>query len=444
MHHTQVPGSDLSRREFLRRAGLAGVAVPTLGAILAACGGGADTSVETSAPTGGATGGPNPYGTGGVAGAPYPLPRSDAPVTWAIQPDNPPIESDLPPEKNATLKIYNWPYYLSPPIKNRFEQEHNCKVEVSTFPEFDPGFRKVTAEQGDFDLYFGVYTDYLGRLISGRFLQPLNHDYLPNFAPNVWDRYLSPFYDQESRYTVPYGVYSTGIVWRNDLFDVDIQHMDNPYDVFWTDAPDNKTNLLTGPRDPLAMAMMRKGMTDINTGDQTIINQAHDDVLEIVDAVNPGFDHVDYSQLPAGQAWLHQTWSGNVGSTVFYFLTPDIPAEAYSYWWPPMTDPSIPGAIGNDTLAVFSTGKNPVLAHMFLNMLYDPEIALTNFQYTGYQPPIKSIVPDKLVSDGIIPKNLETMVISEEDFAKGIALFDVGPAVEAQWQDAYQRLLAGV
>jgi spermidine/putrescine-binding protein len=32
----------------------------------------------------------------------------------------------------------------------------------------------------------------------------------------VWSSLQSPWYDQESRYTVPYTVYTTGIGWRAD------------------------------------------------------------------------------------------------------------------------------------------------------------------------------------------------------------------------------------
>ncbi len=174
----------ISRREFLRRAGMTGIAVPSMAAILAACGGGAETAVQTSGATGSA--GQNPYGTGGIAGAPYPLARVDAPVTWTIQEDNPPIASNMPPEEGATLKIFNWPYYLKPAIRKRFEKQFNCTVDVTIFNNFDPGFQKIVSGQVDFDLYFGVYIDYLGKLVAGKFIRPLNHDYLPNFAGNVW------------------------------------------------------------------------------------------------------------------------------------------------------------------------------------------------------------------------------------------------------------------
>src|SRR6478752_1460165 len=74
LHPKERP--EFSRRAFLQRAAAAGIALPTMSAILAACGSGAASSVQTSA---GQTD-TGQFGTGGISGAPYPLARPDAPV----------------------------------------------------------------------------------------------------------------------------------------------------------------------------------------------------------------------------------------------------------------------------------------------------------------------------------------------------------------------------
>ena len=430
---------DLNRRQFLRRAAAAGIAVPSLSAILAAC--------QNSADSGGTSGGAataNPYGTGGIAGAAYPLARTDAPVTWNITEDNPPIESGLAPEAGATLKVFNWGYYLKPKIMRDFGAAYGCEVELTDYTDVPAAFQKLRSGQVDFDVMFGLSPDYMGKMIAAGLLRPLNHDYLPNFTANVWDQYRSPWYDGEARYTVPYTVLSTGIFWRNDFVTADIAGMANPYDAFWTDAPPNKTHLLRN-RDPLAMAMMRRGVTDINTDDPAVIRQAHDDLLEIVGAVDPKWDNDDYTDVPQGQAWLHQSWSGNALDAYVFYMTPDIEAGALQYVWPPALDDSLPGTVGSDIIGVLTTGKNPVLAHLFVDHMYRYEIAVDNFAtYTGYQPPLKSINPDSIVADGIAPPNLASTVVREEDFAKGLQLAELTPDAEALWSDAYQQLQAGV
>jgi spermidine/putrescine transport system substrate-binding protein len=431
-----------SRREFLRRAGMAGIAMPSMAAILAACGGGAQTTVGgTGGPTGSASG--NPYGVGGVAGGPYPLARLDAPVTWNILDDNQPIASDLPPEKDTTLKIFNWNYYLAPSLMRRFEDIHDVKVELTTFVDMADGIGKVTSGTAQFDLFFGAQVYTVGRLIAGGFLQPLNHDYIPNLTATMWEQLQSPFYDVESRYTVPYAIWDTGIMWRNDEIPADIAGMDNPYDIFWNGAPKDKTHLQNNSRDLLSLAMFRKGITDVNTGDPAIITQAKDDIAEVVTATNPHFDHNDYNDIPNGRAWLHQSWSGNVGSA-FFFLPAGDTLPNVSYYWPGATD-GIPGNVDNDTITILKAAKNPVLAHLFMDFVLDAGNARTNYTtYTGYQQPIKNITPESLVGSQVVPEHLATTIVREEDFSVGYRLLELAPDVEALWEGAYQEIQAGV
>ena len=49
------------------------------------------------------------------------------------------------------------------------------------------------------------------QLIEGKLVQPLNHSYIPNIT-QAWSDFTNPFYDQGWQYTVPYTIYTTGIV----------------------------------------------------------------------------------------------------------------------------------------------------------------------------------------------------------------------------------------
>jgi spermidine/putrescine transport system substrate-binding protein len=445
VHPKAFDPRDLSRRAFLRKAGMAGVAMPTLAAILAACSSGAQQEPGGGASSSGASGS-NTFGTGGVGGAPYPLARLDAPVTWNILDDNQPIESGLEPEQGATLKYLNWPYYLSPALVRAFEEKYakyDVTVEKTIYPDMAGGVSTLRASPDEFDVMFGVQIYVLGQLIAGGLLAPLNHDYIPNLANNVWPALQSPFYDQESRYTVPFAIWNTGIMWRNDKVSTDIEGMANPYDVFWEDAPKDKTALLNNSRDSLGMAMFRAGVTDVNTGDQATIDKAKSDIAEVVAATNARFDHTDYTDVPDGKTWLHQSWSGNVGSA-FYFLPEGDTAPNISYYWPGATD-GIPGNVDNDTIVLIKGSKAPVLAHLFIDFMLDAQNALTNYTtYSGYQAPMTSINPDELVGNKVVPEHLATTIVTEDQFAAGYRELELAPDVSSMWESAYQEIQAGV
>ena len=102
MAHPKDRRPPIDRREFMRRAAAAGIALPSLAAILAACG-----SDSSSAPAGSAS----------AAG--LQLARPDNPVTLAIADDNPPIADGLSPE-SGPLKIFGYADYIWKKVRNRF------------------------------------------------------------------------------------------------------------------------------------------------------------------------------------------------------------------------------------------------------------------------------------------------------------------------------------
>ena len=420
-------GRGLSRRDFLRRSAGAAFALSGTQALLAACG-------HASNPTQG----PATPGPSGTSKGPFPLARPQNPVTWPIYDDNPPIASGLQPEKNATLKIYNWSDYLYKQVVKDFAKEFDCKFEMSTFGGVDEALAKIRTGQVDFDVYFPD-PSLLGKLVTAKLLQPLNRDYLPNLT-NVWPDLQDPFYDKGSRYTVPYAIYTTGIAWRNDKVSEDIASLANPYEILWNSKYKGKVHLFNDYRESIGLALMKNGITDANTEDPAKIDIAKKDLIKMIGLVNVKLDISDYTDLPEGKSWLHQAWSGDMVSAQYY-MPKGVPVDVLSYWYPS----SGRGVVGSDNIAIPRTAKNPVLAHHFLNWMLDSKQAYSNFvDFVGYQPPQNDINPDRLVSDEAIPANLITTVVRPQDFENGVALLELSPTGDALWHEAYQEFAAGV
>jgi spermidine/putrescine-binding protein len=191
------------------------------------------------------------------------------------------------------------------------------------------------------------------------------------------------------------------------------------------------------------MPMFRDGLTDVNVTDPAVITKAKNDVAEVASMVgNIRYDHVDYTTLPAGKTYLHQSWSGNASDAVV-FLTNLSDADNLSYYWP--GSDGHPANVDNDLALILTSGKNPVLSHLFLDWFLDPKNALNNFtNTTGYQSPIKQMTPDSMVQSGIVPQHLATVIVAEEDFSKGSRELELPPDADALWQQAFQELQAGV
>lgn len=418
-----------SRRDFLKWTGAAGLAVGASG-LLAACG-----------KSTGATAGPSAKGTAAMINQALQLSRPDHPVELPIFPGNEPIKSGLAPEKGATLQIYNWVDYIYQKVVNEFAAHYNCKVQVTTFDTALEAMAKLQSGQVQFDVYFPT-PDQLGRLVAGQIVQPLNHSYIPNIS-NCWPEFTNPFYDEKWRYTVPYTIYTTGIGYRRDKV-VDPSTLSNPRDIYWDPKYKGWVYLLDDYRETITMALLRRGVTDVNTEDPALINRAKDDLIQLIDLVNVKLDVDDYTEIPDGRAWIHQSWSGDMVSAANPangYLPKGTPPSVVGYWYPA----SGGGAIANDTMGVLKGAQNPVLAHLFLNWMLDRTNAYVNFtDYNGYQPPQNSINPDKLISDGVVTPELRSAVVTRPMFDKGYTELALTPAGDQLWQNAYAQFKAGV
>jgi spermidine/putrescine transport system substrate-binding protein len=301
----------------------------------------------------------------------------------------------------------------------------------------DEALAKLRTGQVDFDVYFPD-PSFLGRLVLGDLLQPLNHDYIPNLAADCWPAFRNPFYDRQWRYTVPYTIYTTGITWRVDYVHDDIAGMSNPYDVFWDPKWKGKIHLLDDYREAMAMVLMRNGITDVNTGSHKSLDLVGRQLLDCAQKVSPALDVSDYTDVPEGKAWIHQAWSGDMVTAQYYMPKGQSP-KVIRYWYPPDGR----GVIGNDLIAILSSGRNPVLAHHFLNYMLDYNVAMKNFGWNGYQPPQTRVNPDKLVAQGYIPETMKSAVVRQSDFDRGFELLELSPPVDAAWHDVWQQFKAG-
>ena len=196
-----------------------------------------------------------------------------------------------------------------------------------------------------------ITPDTLDIGVAGKLIKPLNLDYIPNLKKNVWPQLVDPFYDGESRYTVPYTVYATGIAWRTDEVKEDIAGMDQPWDIFWeSQAYKGKVALLSENRETIGMALLRKGNTDINTEDPALVNQAVSDLKELYGICNIKVDDLQYQTIPEGSSWLHQAWSGDMIAGYIYYLPKGTPASALAFWKPPKRQGADPERLLRDLL----------------------------------------------------------------------------------------------
>jgi len=245
-------------------------------------------------------------------------------VTWPIYKDNPAIKSGLPPEQNATLRIFNWVAYLNPQCMKDFGKKYNCKVELTTFQNMDDALAKLRSGKLNFDIFFPTI-DVMGELVYGKLIQPLNHSYIPNIA-QAWPDFTDPFYDGKWHYSVPYTIYTTGMAWRKDHVPENPYTMANPWAMPWQAKYKHRVAILDDARESISLGLMKNGIFDLNTTDPAQISAAGKALHDLAKLTDVHVDNNDYTEIPSGQTWIHhacpvtspprlRSMSGRRGST---------------------------------------------------------------------------------------------------------------------------------
>src|SRR5437764_3952458 len=115
-HGASSPSNPMDRRAFLRLSGQAAAGVASA-SLLAACTGTGERPSQ------------GPAIGAGVRN----------PITLPLSAGNPAIESGLPTEKHATLKIFEWREYLSHSVVEDFAKTHDIDYQITSFENRDKG-----------------------------------------------------------------------------------------------------------------------------------------------------------------------------------------------------------------------------------------------------------------------------------------------------------------
>ncbi|MFM7252749.1 MAG: spermidine/putrescine ABC transporter substrate-binding protein [Ilumatobacteraceae bacterium] len=348
-----------------------------------------------------------------------------------------PIADGLEPEAGP-LRIVNYADYVNPDVIADFEAQYGVTVEITTFDTDTEATAKLASGAIKADVHHSMVTSSVSNLIAAGILQPLNRSYLGNFG-NVIPSFGDPWYDPGAAYTVPYTFFGTGIGFRTDRIDPD-EIAAQGWDAIWSaTAFKGEVSVLDDVRETIAMALLRRGITDVNTTDPDLIAQALADLLELVDSVNVKVDIEGYKDIPEGTTTIAHTWSGDLLTGAAGYLPDGTDPSVLGYWHPPADE----YIITNDSMGVLANAEHPVLAHLYLNYLLDNAVAEKNFSWVGYLPCISSLDVDYVIDAGYVPETLRSALPTADDVASGLRLEPLDADGAAAWDDAWSKFTTG-
>ena len=374
---------------------------------------------------------------GVLLGAGIPLLGACGGSSTATRQKRDPIADGLKPEAGP-LRILNYADYINPEVIADFEAKYGVKVEVSTIDSDAKAVATLTTGQVKVDLTHSMANTSIDRLIAGGILQPLNKSYLTNFG-NVLPVFNDPWYDPGAVYSVPYTFFGTGIGFRSDRIDP-AQVAEQGWDTVWN-ATDFKgqVSVLDDEREVFVMAMLRRGLTDVNTVDPKVIDQALADAKELIDLVNVKVNIEAYKDIPEGATTVAHTWSADMVTGAASYLPEGVSADVLGFWHPPAEQ----YVVTNDSMGVTSSAEHPVLAHLYINFILDNAVSEKNFGWTGYLPALTKLDSDYVINQGLVPENLRSCVPTNDDIAKGLKFRPLGIDGDALYEEAWSKFTSG-
>jgi spermidine/putrescine transport system substrate-binding protein len=362
---------DIARARISRRRFMAGAALATGAAFLAAC---APATVPSTA----------------ASAAPPSTPASAAATEVATA--SPTAAPSYVLEQ--TMLLYNWSDYFSPDNLTAFQNQFGTTITQTTFASNEEMLAKLQAGgKGQYDIAVPT-AEFSATLAKGGFLQKLDKSRLPNLSL-VNKRFLTLPFDPNDDYLVPKDWGTTGIIYRGN-------RMKDPmtsWKDFFTLAKtkySGKTFVLDSPGDVFVAPLRLHGF-DTNTTDKGELEIARQELM----ALRPHLQSIDSDNYPTTlqkeAAVLGLAWNGTA-----YVLQSDasgkykdtgwvIPSEGTIYW--------------TDTWVMLADAPNPNAAYAFLNWIQDPKQQVVESLYAGYascNDDAKALLPADFVGNPAI------------------------------------------
>ncbi|MDU6249469.1 MAG: spermidine/putrescine ABC transporter substrate-binding protein, partial [Paeniclostridium sordellii] len=200
-------------------------------------------------------------------------------------------------------------------------------------------------------------------------LQKIDFKNIPNIK-YIDKSFMSPVYDKDSAYSVPYMWGTFGILYNKKL----VHEKVDSWDILWNPKYKGNIMMFDSVRDTMGIALKKLGYS-MNTTNPKEIKEAMKELIKQKDLVLAYVNDEGKDRLLGEEAAMGIIYSGDAVTLMEQNpnLAYAIPKEGTNKWV--------------DAMAIPKTAQNKKEAEMFINFLLDPEIAKINAEYIGYSTP---------------------------------------------------------
>jgi spermidine/putrescine transport system substrate-binding protein len=301
------------------------------------------------------------------------------------------------------LNFANWPLYIDvtskgdSPTVNQFTKETGIKVNYKTvINDSNPFVAKLipslqAGQDTGWDLIVITNGGAVERMIKLGFLTPLDHKFLPNFAANASSAVKNPDYDPGNKFTAAWQSGFTAIGYNSKFVDT----APTSFGDLLNPKYKGKVGLFGNNQDLPCPALVHMGF-DVQKSTPDQWKKAAEEVMRARDKGQfRGFYDQSYiDKLENEDTIITQAWSGDIfiaaapksfGGDGFPEMKLSVPKEGGVFW--------------TDNMCIPLHAQHPVDAIMFMNFVYQPDIAAQLADFIWYISPVpaaKDIVLHKI------------------------------------------------
>ena len=299
------------------------------------------------------------------------------------------------------LNLYNWGDYIDPSLIDKFEKETGIKVNYSTYDTNEIMYAKIKDGSSNYDLV--IPSDYMiEKMIKENLVEKLDFNNIPNYK-YIGKDFRNLSYDPKDQYSVPYMWGTIGIVYNTKI----VKKPVDSWNILW---------------DKDYKALKKLGYS-MNSENPEQIKQAANALIEEKPLVQAYMVDEVKDAMVSGEAAVAPVWSGD--ASVITSQNPDIkyviPKEGSNKWF--------------DALVIPKGSKHKKEAEMFINFLCDPENALQNVEYIGYQTPNTKTFE-------MLPEDMKEEYPTKEELSKCQVFTDLNKETLKLYNDEWIRIFS--
>jgi spermidine/putrescine transport system substrate-binding protein len=287
-----------------------------------------------------------------------------------------------PKEALSEIRFSNWPLYIDRKVIREFNARFDAKLRYVEDINDNEEFYAKVRQQLEADQPTGrdlvALTDWMAaRWIRLGYLEPIDSANVPNVRANLIDGLRDPVFDKERKFTAPWQSGITGIGFNRKEVG-DLKSMDALFDPQYK----GKVTFLSDARDSSSLVMLMNGVKPEEA--------KLDDVMAAIDKVDEA-NRAGQIRRFTGNDYTTDLTKGNVVICMAYaadliqlkadnadldFVVPEQGAVRWS-----------------DNMMIPKGAAHPYGAEVWMNYVYEPDVAAKITAYVGSITPVKGVQP---------------------------------------------------